>query len=871
MLEILLSWGIAATTVFYPILEDLVEESAKDWAKDFFKGSLSHVFEALGKETKEKAAAKALNQFFEMIQQELRDSGLSRTQIKEQYLSPFKKFINQKRVKDILSSAFERDCRGLDVHGLAETWELINSSSPLPKSFNWERVAKSYLNRVQDIIEDSEDLRKIYEFQNLERIADNTQTEIKPGFDLTAYQEGILERYGNLSLENLEADGAAYNALKLWKVFVPQDARECQEYLPKVYEIPKEYLRQLRESGQLEREVTAEELAGYKRSYLEQSIRSVLEIIYDYNYLLLVILGDPGSGKSSLLKYLALDWANLPVRDLSARPIPLLIELREYVRSQEEGECKTFLEFIHKGNNWVGKLNQHELHERLLKGQGIVMFDGLDEVFELAKRETIKNAIHDFSNTYPQVKIIVTSRVIGYEAATLKNANFRHFMLQDLEADKINDFIAKWHELTYNQDRREFYKNRLKKSIEQSPSIQELAGNPLLLTMMAILNRHQELPRDRAELYNQCTKVLLYQLDFTKKLTDARLEPKYRVLDYGDKQTILRDVAYFMQTQPQEELAGNLISERDLREKVTESLAKITGERANLIGRLIIEQLRERNFILCLLGNIKGEPHYAFVHRTFLEYFCAAEFVRRFEKTPDLPLEALIKETFGKHWRDEKWHEILRLIAGMIGAKYVGDILEFLRQQGGEADKFINLFLAADCLAEVKNPSEITAIANQLLSQIKSLIHYDLNYYYEDYGEEAELVREIRTKAVKAVAVGWKDNPETFPLLKSKVESDENWIVRQAAVEEIVRGWKDNPETFPLLKSWVESDENWDVRQAAVREIARGWKDNPETFPLLKSKVESDENGNVRRVAVQEIARGWKDNPDAVAFLAHLE
>ena len=42
---------------------------------------------------------------------------------------------------------------------------------------------------------------------------------------------------------------------------------------------------------------------------------------------------------------------------------------------------------------------------------------------------------------------------------------------------------------------------RLQRAIDSSKAIKELAGNPLLLTMMAILNRNQELPRDRPELY----------------------------------------------------------------------------------------------------------------------------------------------------------------------------------------------------------------------------------------------------------------------------------------------------------------------------------------------------------------------------------
>jgi predicted NACHT family NTPase len=91
-------------------------------------------------------------------------------------------------------------------------------------------------------------------------------------------------------------------------------------------------------------------------------------------------------------------------------------------------------------------------------------------------------------------------------------------------------------------------------------------------------------------------------------------------------------------------------------------LKSIEVSQARTVARLLIEQLRSRNFILCFLG----ADSYGFVHRTFLEYFCACEFVERFGKRGlegGLTLEELKTEVFGKHWQDESWHEVLRLIA----------------------------------------------------------------------------------------------------------------------------------------------------------------------------------------------------------------
>ena len=87
----------------------------------------------------------------------------------------------------------------------------------------------------------------------------------------------------------------------------------------------------------------------------------------------------------------------------------------------------------------------------------------------------------------------------------------------------------------------------------------------------------------------------------------------------------------------------------------------------------MIQQFRERNFILSLYGaNL-----YGFVHRAFLEYFCASAFVWKFEKTKELTIEQLKTDVYGKHWEDQSWHEVLRLICGMVDEKWAGEIIVY--------------------------------------------------------------------------------------------------------------------------------------------------------------------------------------------------
>ncbi|MCU0545314.1 MAG: HEAT repeat domain-containing protein [Oscillatoriaceae cyanobacterium Prado104] len=873
-----------------PILTELAKATLDDYVKDFFKGCIKDVEGLAKKPFAQNAVRESLKSFAKLFEEELKRSGLDKKQI-EQYLPSLKQFIKQSPVREVLGSAFPGSCRVLNTAILADSWQNLTLQHPvrrnlptltkilpanllqgqavsaLPDAFSWERVAEKYLESVKSIVQQNAELRAIFntnQFTSMERSL-ATIAPIAAEFNLASYQEGLREQYECLDLANLDTRSGEYEQrLTVKEIFIAQNGRSCQEYLPRDYELPKEIQKRLRERGEIADEVSPEDLQRYQQAYNEQQTRSIIEIIDDVNYRYLVILGDPGSGKSTLLKYLALQWAKLSANELSSHPIHLLIELRKYSRSKDDKDCKNFLEFIECDSSRIDKLDKNILHEWLQAGRAVVMFDGLDEVFEVEKRNRIVDQIHNFTQTYPQVKTIVTSRVIGYQQQRLKNAEFHHFMLQDFELEQIQGFIQKWHDLTLTDSlKKAALLERLQQAIAASKSIRELAGNPLLLTMMAILNRNQELPRFRAKLYEEASKVLLHKWDFEvkEKLNNDKLDPY--LIDEEVKQSICGKIAYKMQSSGKG-LAGNIISREDLRQTITESLTGLMGTGASACAKLMVEQLRERNFILCFLGGY-NEDYYAFVHRTFLEYFCAWEFVRQFEKEKTIELDGLI-QVFREHWRDESWHEVLRLMAGMLDAKFTGQILEYLIGENGEAEKFSNLFLAAQCLDEVRNRNSIDEIGCKLRDRIKELTRYG-NITDSTPSEYDLLVYEIRGQAVAAVVTIWKDDPETLPLLKQRAQSDDDSDVRQVAVQEIARGWKDDPETLPLLKQWTQSNDDWAVQCAAVQEIARGWKDDPETLPLLKQRAQSDGNWDVRQTAVQEIARGWKDDPETLSIL----
>jgi predicted NACHT family NTPase len=589
-----------------------------------------------------------------------------------------------------------------------------------------------------------------------------------------------------------------------------------------------------------------------------------LEVLADPSQRKLVVLGDPGSGKSLLLQYLVLAWAEANDPHLVDAPLPLLIELRDYASRSAKGEVNGILDYLGRAESLRWRSDPEALEQWLRHNRTQVLFDGLDEVFDLELRQEVTTAIHRFADDYPAAQIVVSSRLIGFPHERWRQEGFRPFMLQELDQEQTDLFLRRWHQLAYDDDSKgERKRASLLQAIRQSPAIQQLAGNPLLLTLMAILNRSQELPRDRGELYSQCARLLLHQWK-TEQAFEASPELAQAQLDGKDKLGLMKRIASTVQagTDGASGNLVNLIEEAQLERTLSEGLQGMPGLRPGRAARALIEQLRGRNFMLCFMGG----GNYAFVHRTFLEYFCAEAIVDRFQVEQTLTLDALKTEIFG-HWPDETWHEVLRLVAGRLAPKFVREILDWLLQQQDPNQSCYHIFLAARCVGEVRNRGELGSTEESVSEATKDLVRFDLGFFYERWSREWKEVIAVRQQAVAVVADIWKDNKDTLPWLKERARSDETCAVCKSAVRVLARGWKNDLDTLPWLKELAQSVADSSMFESVVQELAWGWKEDPETLVILKERAQSDENWLVRNIALHELFRCWKEDPEILVVL----
>ena len=679
------------------------------------------------------------------------------------------------------------------------------------------------------------------------------------GINRGQYATEMKKRYRAPKLEALDQTGVYYRELDLWRVFVWQNVRECQEYLPQVLELPKEHIRRLREAGQLdadgEPEQKSHEIESLRRRYVEQPVQSARDILDNSDVSQFVLLGDPGSGKSSLMQTLIRRWVDEFEQGRGLNSIPFLVELGAFAKAKGE-RIQNVLDFFADCDQAAWKVSRQDLQFLLSSGQASLFLDGLDEIFDVELRREVAQGIVHLSQNYPLAKIIVTSRVIGYQGEALRGADFRHFMLQDLDDEQIATFIEGWHRDTYRPEEANVRKekhDRLVTALQDSRAIRELAGNPMLLTMMAIVNRSQELPRDRAELYRQCSKLLLNRWKIEEALSaDPTLREERSAFDPEEKQNLLRQIAWFMQKGTQG-LAGNIIARGALENVIDVTIQSLVKPPTLRVAKALVKHLRDRVYILCFLG----ADSFGFVHRTFLEFFCADELRERFEKTKEMTEEELIALFVG-HVENETWREVLALLAGMLATRVVGRIVERLLTIREQAQERPAVFLAANCLAEVRRKSDLVEVVSSTEARLLELTAWDHPHYYGSLGSEVEEVRDTRMRAVHALVGISIARSERNAWLKDRARNDDHWAVRQACVQELARGWKSDSDTLSLLKDRARNDDHRAVRQACVQELARGWKSDPDTLPLLKDRARNDSNVSVRDVCVRILKMRWE-------------
>ncbi|MGI8802259.1 MAG: NACHT domain-containing protein [Solirubrobacteraceae bacterium] len=247
---------------------------------------------------------------------------------------------------------------------------------------------------------------------------------------------------------------------------------------------------------------------------------------------LTLVLGDPGTGKTTLLRYLALQHAQALLGGSPAATeefghafLPLYVRAGDFARSSERQrglgafipsflsdtmECPVDREHL-----------QRLITTNLRAGRCVVLIDGLDEVSSAAERIGVVEAIAHFviAQQPRGNRFVCTSRISGYAAAPLPpafaavrllemdDASIEHFLRLYVPAMERTEAAAKSPEILERDAKRTI--RGLVAAFANNPGVRRLAANPLLLTALLLVHRTQGgLPERRVDAYKAVADAL---------------------------------------------------------------------------------------------------------------------------------------------------------------------------------------------------------------------------------------------------------------------------------------------------------------------------------------------------------------------------
>lgn len=400
----------------------------------------------------------------------------------------------------------------------------------------------------------------------------------------------------------------------------------------------------------------------------------------------LVLKGDPGSGKSTFTSYLSLCLAKHHLEPegrwlqrlvgwpANARYIPMTIVLRDFVRvlpkPLPEPCPRRFWDFFLKilADAQLSTCGP-ALEDALNLGHAIVFLDGLDEIPTDDQRGYVRACTLKFAERFRHSRLVLTCRTIPYAAMLQKEAeelkahpgpilglaDVPVFELAPFDDKQIDAFITGWYMAhvpkPFSHEVAEERRNALAQAV-QRPELQRLAGNPMLLTDMALLHTHRgHLPDDRAKLYKEVIDLLLLRWDESRqgsRLQDLLREAKR---DDNDLLRTLASVAFAVHSrsrnlQPDE--TGEI-----QHHELLYALRDLHPVKSLDWASRLIDTIKERAGLLIAVQ----EEVFHFPHRSFQEYLAALHFIKD-RITWDNPL-ALLDET-------GYWREVIKWAAGRI-------------------------------------------------------------------------------------------------------------------------------------------------------------------------------------------------------------
>lgn len=528
------------------------------------------------------------------------------------------------------------------------------------------------------------------------------------------------------------------------------------------------------------------------------------------DHLHIAILGEPGSGKSTTLQYLALCFSteNAPFNrlEIDETRIPVFLELRTYDGGRPFADhliqIIARLGLFHVTDNVESERIARSLLEHWLQEKRvIILLDALDEVQE-SQRVSVLREIERFAGTSEgnECRIVLSSRIAAYRSVQRPGSSFDPFMIHPFrnEADAL-PYVAGWLRVLASErltpEASMEQAQVLLDQMTQQQGLRRIFSNPLLLRLaVAAYLETGEPIHNRAEIYRRYVDEVLWQR--SQRYNVARF-PKAQV------QQALACVAWILQSQPQtpvQHIVERLNTSRDV-EFDSDAMLVFLQQGLGLLGAY----------------DYANGTLLAFRHLTFQEFLVGRLLAKLWTTERQTTWRLLQAQLHVPAWR-----ESIMLMAGLLEQSAATEFVKQVRTAKSRFERELHrdLMLAIDLLADSGHldaelvrsiATDVRALATD--SSVASLTLSVWPGYRKFWGpgistlnQNAQLIRSLGRLGAPSVTY------LAFHLSRS------NYLWRQAAAEGL--GETGTITAIPYLTKALKDSEK-PVREAANDAMAK--------------------------------------------------
>lgn len=568
-----------------------------------------------------------------------------------------------------------------------------------------------------------------------------------------------------------------------------------------------------------------------------------------------VILGEPGYGKSALLRVIAMQLINdrdgpfrLPWNGL----LPVWVSFGGFSTAIQEQPGLSIEDYFDQWLHQNSAEAARPLFQRSIKkGEMLLLVDGLDEGQTESASKQAMDRISAFLSIRP-VPAVFTSRPRGYERIR-PDGTWPTGRLGAFDEEQIRHFSKIWFEYletpvfgtqageedNSNAERRT---SDFLKAIRANPRVMELAQTPLFCQLLIDIFRYSHhLPEQRVKVYDEIVKMLLSDHPAAREqaagLTKGNDAPRA-----ADMREMLMRLALHIQ----EEGGAGVISATDCQDTF---YAFLTDD-LNGPGLSPYEARHQAQSIVAYaqtgLGLIveRAPNELGFFHLTIQEYLAAQAMVRKDEETQ---LAWLIRV-----WDQAKWHEVVLAWFSIRGT-----------DQGKEATQ--------RAIEHLKNATmtpwarlQLLTLRTELAANEYGLSPREARITIKEAADAVETspFPELRQALARQIALGLRA-PSVSDTCKSRIA---NWIPahpewRRRRLLDVLGNWRASDDLLHTLKLALH-DEDVMCRRAAAESLARAFGRDSATGDYLAHIASHFPDTGVRAAAIHSLWKGWPNRLD---------